>query len=128
MQGYKHFVYEGGVRNFLAVRGPGVQPGAVDSTLLDVTDVLPTLADLAGAPPPSDPAAAWDGLSFKNLLVPHQAAAAAMPLQRGTALATQAQLGRAVVSFASACWDADAVPELDPSTCVRRAPGSSSLP
>jgi hypothetical protein len=119
MQGYKHFVYEGGVRNFLAVRGPGVQAGAIDSTLLDVTDLLPTLADLAGATPPSDPVAAWDGMSFKNLLTPDAATVAALPLRRGTALASPAQLERAVVSLASACWDADAVPELDPVTCVR---------
>jgi arylsulfatase A-like enzyme len=50
MQGYKRAVEEGGIRNFLAVQGPGVQGGVVDSTLLDITDVVPTVADLAGVP------------------------------------------------------------------------------
>lgn len=48
MQGEKHEVLEGGIRNYLAVQGPGVQAGVVDSTLTDVTDILPTVADLAG--------------------------------------------------------------------------------
>ncbi|KAF8064531.1 Galns [Scenedesmus sp. PABB004] len=126
MQGYKHVVYEGGIRNFLAVRGPGVARGVVDSTLLHISDVLPTLAALAGV---SDPNAgtplAWDGLSFANLLRPHAAAggvAAAAPLdgRRGTALATDAQRERFVVSLSPHCWDSDAVPELDANREVLR--------
>jgi arylsulfatase A-like enzyme len=50
MQGYKRAVEEGGIRNWLAVQGPGVQGGVIDSTLLDITDVVPTVADLAGVP------------------------------------------------------------------------------
>lgn len=48
MQGYKRDVEEGGVRNYLAVKGPGVQAGVIDSTLTDIADILPTLAALAG--------------------------------------------------------------------------------
>ncbi len=48
MVGYKRDVTEGGVRNFLAVKGPGVAAGVVDSTLLDVVDIMPTVMDLAG--------------------------------------------------------------------------------
>lgn len=48
MQGAKHEVLEGGTRMFFAFQGPGVQAGVIDSTLADVIDILPTLADLAG--------------------------------------------------------------------------------
>lgn len=37
LTGTKSEVFEGGVRNFLAVQGPGVQAGVTDSTLLEVT-------------------------------------------------------------------------------------------
>jgi hypothetical protein len=37
LTGTKSEVFEGGVRNFLAVQGPGVQAGVTDSTLLDIT-------------------------------------------------------------------------------------------
>jgi arylsulfatase A-like enzyme len=49
MEGAKSLPYDGGIRNFLAVQGPGVQAGVVDSTLLGLVDILPTVADLAGA-------------------------------------------------------------------------------
>jgi arylsulfatase A-like enzyme len=48
MEGAKSLPYDGGIRNFLAVQGPGVQAGVVDSTLLGLVDILPTVADLAG--------------------------------------------------------------------------------
>jgi hypothetical protein len=40
LTGTKSEVFEGGVRNFLAVQGPGVQAGVTDSTLLDITGML----------------------------------------------------------------------------------------
>jgi arylsulfatase A-like enzyme len=40
---------EGSLRNHLAVWGPGVPSGGVSDTLLTQADVLPTIADLAGA-------------------------------------------------------------------------------
>ncbi|KAF6255529.1 alkaline-phosphatase-like protein [Scenedesmus sp. NREL 46B-D3] len=69
MQGYKRAVEEGGIRNFLAVKGPGVQGGVVDSTLLDITDVVPTVADLAGVPEGSGGHLPFSGSSFKQLLL-----------------------------------------------------------
>lgn len=106
MQGNKNKANEGGIRTFLAVTGPGVAAGVIDSTLLQAPDQLPTIADLAGltrtdeatrlnptgglnpSQPPKtlnpdhaslNPAAQtpqWDGLSFKHLLLPVQGAAA----------------------------------------------------
>ncbi|WIA34881.1 hypothetical protein OEZ86_013171 [Tetradesmus obliquus] len=49
MKGWKGDVFEGGVRTFLAVQGPGITPGAVDSSsLLSIMDILPTVVDLTG--------------------------------------------------------------------------------
>lgn len=48
MQGAKHNVREGGIRNYLAVRGPGVPQGSSSYALLGLIDVLPTVVDLAG--------------------------------------------------------------------------------
>uniref|UniRef100_A0A383WNT5 Uncharacterized protein n=1 Tax=Tetradesmus obliquus TaxID=3088 RepID=A0A383WNT5_TETOB len=40
---------EGSLRNFLAVWGPGVSSGGVNDVLLSLADILPTIAELAGA-------------------------------------------------------------------------------
>jgi arylsulfatase A-like enzyme len=48
MQGAKKTVMEGGVRNFLAVRGPGVAQGASSDALLGLVDIAPTVVELAG--------------------------------------------------------------------------------
>ncbi len=45
---------EAGVRVPCIVRGPGVQRGVVSRAVADVTDLLPTLADFAGAKLPDD--------------------------------------------------------------------------
>ncbi|GAA2775461.1 sulfatase-like hydrolase/transferase [Streptomyces showdoensis] len=64
LRGYKRNLYEGGVRVPLIAWGPGrVRPGTSDRPT-SLTDLLPTLADLAGAPAPSD----VDGLSVATLL------------------------------------------------------------
>jgi arylsulfatase A len=47
----KGFLYEGGLRVPLIVRGPGVPRGRVVDAPIVNTDWLPTLLDLAGAPP-----------------------------------------------------------------------------
>jgi arylsulfatase A-like enzyme len=47
MQGAKRDVLEGGIRNFLSVKGPGVAQGAIRDELLGVIDVLPTMVQLA---------------------------------------------------------------------------------
>lgn len=43
-----HCATQGGIRNFLAVRGPGIPQGAVNRQLLGLVDVVPTLVELAG--------------------------------------------------------------------------------
>ncbi|KAF6258702.1 alkaline-phosphatase-like protein [Scenedesmus sp. NREL 46B-D3] len=48
MAGSKHSVQEGGIRNCLIVQGPGVKPGAIDSTMVAISDIFSTLVDLAG--------------------------------------------------------------------------------
>lgn len=45
--------YEAGVRVPMVVRGPGVQPGSVTDARVHVTDVFPTLVELAGIDPDS---------------------------------------------------------------------------
>ncbi|KAF8072774.1 MAP1D [Scenedesmus sp. PABB004] len=114
MQGYKKSVEEGGVRNFLAVRGPGVQAGVIDSTLLSITDVLPTVAGLAGAGGVAH--LPWDGLSFQNLLLVGAGRPAAS--LRGTRRASAAQLGRYVMEMGPQCWSPDSVPALGPDRTV----------
>ena len=106
MQGYKRDVEEGGVRNFLGVQGPGVQAGVIDSTLTDLTDILPTMADLTGIPRMSK----WDGLSIKNLLLVRNGSSP--PARRGTSKADKQQLDRFVFSLGPLCWDGDSVPVL----------------
>jgi arylsulfatase A-like enzyme len=59
---------EGGLRNHLAVAGPGVPSGTIDNTLLSLADVLPTIADLGNAEQNSH--LPWSGNSFANLLQP----------------------------------------------------------
>ncbi|MEV7415663.1 sulfatase-like hydrolase/transferase [Streptomyces sp. NPDC089919] len=64
LRGYKRNLYEGGVRIPLVAWGPGrVRPGTSDRPT-PLTDLLPTLAELAGAPAPTD----VDGLSAAPLL------------------------------------------------------------
>ncbi|MFI9209141.1 sulfatase-like hydrolase/transferase [Streptomyces sp. NPDC053253] len=64
LRGYKRNLYEGGVRVPLVAWGPGrVLPGTSDRPT-PLTDLLPTLAELGGAPAPSD----VDGLSAAPLL------------------------------------------------------------
>ncbi|MFJ3581785.1 sulfatase-like hydrolase/transferase [Streptomyces sp. NPDC090127] len=64
LRGYKRNLYEGGVRVPLIAWGPGrVRQGTSDRPT-PLTDVLPTLAELGGAPSPTD----LDGLSAAPLL------------------------------------------------------------
>ncbi len=59
LRGYKRNLYEGGVRIPLIAWGPGRVPRGTSDRPTPLTDVLPTLAELAGAPAPAD----VDGLS-----------------------------------------------------------------
>jgi arylsulfatase A-like enzyme len=60
----KGYLYEGGLRVPLIVRGPGAPRGRVVDAALVNTDWMPTILELAGAPP----AAALDGVSQARLL------------------------------------------------------------
>ena len=66
LRGGKATVYEGGVRVPMIVRGPGVQPGEARSEPVIGTDLLPTVAELAGIAerPPE-----LDGVSLVPLLL-----------------------------------------------------------
>ncbi|MFT5143396.1 MAG: arylsulfatase A [Rhodothermales bacterium] len=62
-RGMKRYPYEGGHRVPGIARWPGrVQAGTVSDALINGTDFLPTLAELAGVPIPTD--RAIDGISF----------------------------------------------------------------
>jgi hypothetical protein len=60
---------EGGLRNHLAITGPGIPAGAVDNTLLSLADILPTIAELSNATDTANHMP-WSGVSFANLLKP----------------------------------------------------------
>ncbi|MFD6873631.1 MULTISPECIES: sulfatase-like hydrolase/transferase [unclassified Streptomyces] len=65
LRGYKRNLYEGGVRVPLIAWGPGrIAAGTTSARPTPLHDLLPTLADLAGAPAPSD----IDGLSAAPVL------------------------------------------------------------
>jgi arylsulfatase A-like enzyme len=61
----KGFLYEGGLRVPLLVRWPGKIKPAVSAVPVVNTDLLPTLAELAGVKAPAD----LDGVSFAPLLL-----------------------------------------------------------
>ena len=68
VQGGKYFPTELGVNVPLLVRWPGrIQPGSVSKALVDFTDVLPSLAEVAGAKLPQD--YTLDGRSFIPVLL-----------------------------------------------------------
>ena len=52
---YKNSVSEGGIRSPLIVSGPGVSAGVFSNALAHVTDIVPTVYELAGIEPGSDP-------------------------------------------------------------------------
>ena len=69
MKGRKGSTHEGGVRSPRLVQWPGrVAAGTTVEAIAAATDLLPTLADLAGVPLPSAPA--LDGVSLRPLLEP----------------------------------------------------------
>jgi arylsulfatase A-like enzyme len=66
-RGGKGWVYEGGIREPLIVKWPGVtRPGSTSDTPVISTDFYPTLLDIAGLPPRPDQH--LDGLSLTPLL------------------------------------------------------------
>jgi arylsulfatase A-like enzyme len=118
MVGQKSMLFEGGIRNFLAVQGPGVPAGTTDSKLLSVTDILPTISDLASIRPGSIAHMAWDGISFMNRLAGETTGSSAGSRRSSSSSAAmqqqqQQQEERMVFVMGPYCWDADTVPELD---------------
>jgi arylsulfatase A-like enzyme len=70
-RGRKGLLYEGGLRVPMVARWPGrIEPGRVSDQLCYFPDVLPTLAELAGAEPPED----IDGISLVPELLGEAAA------------------------------------------------------
>jgi len=66
LRGIKRDLYEGGIRAPFVVHWPGkVEPGSVTDHLSAFQDLLPTLAELTGAPLPD----AIDGVSFAPTLL-----------------------------------------------------------
>jgi arylsulfatase A-like enzyme len=71
LRGFKRALYEGGIRVPMIVRYPGkIAPGTVSSQVWAFWDVLPTLAELAGATAPTG----LDGISMVPALLGDQAA------------------------------------------------------
>jgi hypothetical protein len=100
MAGQKRRVEEGGTRNFLAVKGPGIPRGLVQPHLAHVTDIFPTMQELAGVS--TRTAGPLDGMSIANLAF-------------GGAPTAQ-QRDRVVVEMDVGCSADDFVPVLDPKT------------
>ena len=68
IRGGKAFLTENGVNEPFIVNWPGtIKPGVKTDALIDFSDILPTLADLAGAELPKK--YKYDGKSFKDLLI-----------------------------------------------------------
>ena len=64
---FKFYVSEGGLRVPLIMSGPGISPGRVDAFAV-VTDVAPTLLEIADAGPPPAESVSMDGRSLLPLL------------------------------------------------------------
>jgi arylsulfatase A len=112
LKGFKRNLFEGGIRIPLIAWAPGrIQPG-VTGRITQQTDLLPTLADLAGVRGPAD----IDGRSFRSLLDPQPAPAAEQPylyfwrLDGGNYKLAQAadsgRLGRAAEAVREGDWKA----------------------
>lgn len=65
---FKFYTSEGGTRVPLVVSGPGVKAGATAQGFSVITDIAPTLLDLAGVAPAPAPAAPMDGRSLRAVL------------------------------------------------------------
>ena len=68
VNGGKQKTTENGINGPFIVNGPGLVPeGQVNETLCDVTDLLPTFAELGGASLPDDHI--FDGISFADVIL-----------------------------------------------------------
>ena len=60
----KGYLYEGGIRVPLIVRGPGVKGGRIENAVVSSQDFVPTVCELCGVPCPTT----LDGVSFGRTL------------------------------------------------------------
>ena len=67
---YKNSVSDGGIRSPLIVRGPSVTASGYNSAIAHVTDIVPTVYDLVGIQPESNPAFAGKTLPQGVSLAP----------------------------------------------------------
>ena len=81
---YKNSVSEGGIRSPLIVRGPSVTANGFNSAVAHVTDIAPTVYDLAGIQPESDPL-------FVGKTLPHGVSLA--PVLRGDSTSVRESFG-----------------------------------
>lgn len=63
----KGYLYEGGIRVPLLVRGPGIKPGSTATNAMSSVDYLPTILELAGLAAPK-PEENVDGIALASLL------------------------------------------------------------
>ncbi|MEQ2007692.1 MAG: sulfatase-like hydrolase/transferase, partial [Limisphaerales bacterium] len=63
----KGYLYEGGIRVPLLVRGPGIAPGSTATNAMSSVDYLPTIVELAGLAAPK-PTESVDGVTLAPLL------------------------------------------------------------
>lgn len=66
LRGGKMSSYEGGIRIPFIVRGPGVEPGSICETPINLIDLFPTFMEIAGAKP--DAALELDGCDILPLI------------------------------------------------------------
>jgi arylsulfatase A-like enzyme len=128
MRGGQHSVFENGIRNTLVVQGAGVKPGATDNTLIAISDIFPTMLDIAGVNATLPPGLALDGISFKSVLLRSSGSTKAgnkTTTEEDAAFAVQQQQSllsqRYLFMLGPSCWGANAVPELGPDRWVRCA-------
>jgi len=102
MRGFKEGVFEGGIRNTLVVRGPGVHQGVTSYTLSSLMDVTPTIAELAGVTPPvaDKGQLPWTGISLAGVIKGGET--------------TVKQQERMLFSMSAECVEDDFVPLLGP--------------
>jgi arylsulfatase A-like enzyme len=97
LRGYKGQFYEGGIRVPFIARWPGhIKPGSTSDHICGFWDVMPTLAEIAGAPAPDK----TDGISIVPTLTAqgeqkqHQAIYWEYPVRRGNEISRAARMGR----------------------------------
>jgi arylsulfatase A-like enzyme len=124
-RGNKGTLYEGGLRIPFFAYWPGsIAPGTVTEHLAYFPDILPTIAEAAGIPPPSD----TDGLSILPTLLgrPGQARHDFLYWENGSSAAIRQDNWRALRTHKTAPWELYDVAR-DPSESKNLAPEHPEL-